>query len=81
MKDFIDYMIPPLVSYLDRDLVGNGKKVLGLMKTTGMFSVQKKGIQNLYSHLNDPENPYTRALRNLKQELNENVRKKLLGEQ
>jgi MoaA/NifB/PqqE/SkfB family radical SAM enzyme len=29
--------------------------------------------------LNDPENPYTRALLDLKQELNENVRKKLLG--
>jgi MoaA/NifB/PqqE/SkfB family radical SAM enzyme len=79
MKEFIDYMIPPLVSYLDRDLVGNGKKVLGLMKATGMYKVQKAGIQNLYNHLNDPENPYTKALQHLGEDLNENVRKKLLG--
>lgn len=79
MKDPIDYIITPVVNYLDKDLVGNGKKFLRLMNSMGLAKIQKTGMQNLLKQIDDPNNPYTLALQNIKNELNTNVRKKLLG--
>jgi MoaA/NifB/PqqE/SkfB family radical SAM enzyme len=79
MKDLIDMLIPPVVNYLDRDLVGNGKKMIRFMNTMGIGKIQKAGMQNLMAQIDDPNNPYTIALQNLTNELNPNVRKKLLG--
>ena len=79
MKPILDYLVPPVVSYLDKDYIENGKKLIRFMNRFGLGKVQQNAKDNLMNMLNDPENPYHIAIRNAHKELNANVRQKLLG--
>jgi MoaA/NifB/PqqE/SkfB family radical SAM enzyme len=79
MKDLIDYVIPPVVNYLDKDLVGNGKKFLRFMNALKLGQTQRGNMKSILAHIDDPGNPYTLAVQKLKDELNPNVRRKLIG--
>ncbi len=79
MKPILDYLVPPVVSYLDKDYIENGKKLIRFMNRFGLGKVQQNAKDNLMNMLNDPENPYHIAIRNAHKELNVNVRQKLLG--
>jgi MoaA/NifB/PqqE/SkfB family radical SAM enzyme len=79
MKCLTDLLIPPFVNYLDRDLIGNSKKVINLIQSVGIYRGHKSHIAAIYNKLEDPSNPYHKAVKNMHLELHENVRKKFIG--
>ncbi len=79
MKRITDLLLPQLVNYLDKDLIGNSKKVINIIQSAGIYKGHKTHISEVYKKLEDPADPYHRAIKNLKTELHENVRKKFIG--
>ncbi len=79
MKRPVNFIIPHLTNFLDRDLIKNPKRALDFMSTTKFIKVQKDGRKQINEILEDPENPWHRFIRNMKQDLNENARKKMIG--
>jgi MoaA/NifB/PqqE/SkfB family radical SAM enzyme len=67
------------VKYLDRDLVKNSKNTLNFLNFTGLYKVQTEAKRKIYEQLDNPENPWHRFIKNMKRDLNDNVRKKLIG--
>ena len=79
MKTFTDILIPHLVKYLDRDLVGNSKKILQLINSLGLYKFHKGALDSIYAQLEDPTNPYYKFIKSMKEELTPNVRRKFIG--
>lgn len=79
MKSITDLLIPPLVNYLDKDLVGNSRKFLNFLNYTGIYKFQKATLDPIYAQLEDPTNPYYKFVKAMKEELSPNVRKKFVG--
>ena len=75
----IDILLPPVVNYIDKNPVANGRNIIRFMNAFGLGKVQQSAKNNLMAMLNDPENPYRQSLENAHSQLNPNVRKKLLG--
>jgi len=79
MKFATDFIIRGLVNYLDRDHIKNLKNLIDFLKFTGLYNVQPEAKRLIYERLDDPESPWYRAMKNIKRDLNKNVRKKLVG--
>ena len=79
MKKPVNLIIPALTNFLDNDLINNPKRVINFLSSTGIVKTQKDGRKQINEILEDPENPWHRFIMNMKQDLNDNVRKKLIG--
>lgn len=79
MKIARNLIIRGLVNYLDRDHIKNLKNLINFLKFMGLYRVQGEAKRLIYERLDNPENPWYRAIKNIKRDLNENVRKKLVG--
>lgn len=79
MKTFTDILMPTLVNYLDRDLVGNSKKLIQFINALGLYKFQKAAVDSIYKQLEDPSNPYCKFVQSMKTSLATNVRKKFVG--
>ena len=47
MKSIIDILLPHLVNYLDRDLVGNSKKSIQFINALGLYKFQKGAVDRV----------------------------------
>ena len=74
-----DLIIRGLVNYLDRDHIKNLKNLISFIKFSGLYNVQPEAERLIYERLDNPESPWNRAMKNIKRDLNKNVRKKLVG--
>ncbi|NOR33575.1 MAG: hypothetical protein GQ579_02720, partial [Bacteroidales bacterium] len=79
MKFATDLIIRGLVNYLDRDHIKNLKNLINFLKFTGLYNVQPEAKRLIYERLDNPENPWCRAIKNIKCDLNKNFCKKLVG--
>ena len=79
MKFLTNLIIKGLVNYLDRDHVKNLKNLISFIKFSGLYNVQPEAERLIYERLDNPESPWNRAMKNIKRDLNKNVRKKLVG--
>ena len=79
MKRPVNLIIPSMANFLDKDLINNTKRALNLISSSRFIKVQKDSRKQINEILEDPENPWHRFIVNMKQDLNENARKKLIG--
>jgi MoaA/NifB/PqqE/SkfB family radical SAM enzyme len=79
MNKVENFFVEQLVNYIDKDNVNNTKNVLRTINTLGLFRLQRKKADLIFKQLNNPENQWHDFIRNMKTVINENARKKLIG--
>jgi len=79
MRTVENYFVEQLVNYIDKDHVNNTKNVLNTINALGLYRLQRKKADLIFQQLENPENQWHGFIRNMKSELNENARKKLIG--
>ena len=79
MEKVENFFVEQLVRFIDKDHIENTKKVLNTINTLGLFRLQRKKADQIFRQLDNPENQWHDFIRSMKSEVNENSRKKLIG--
>jgi MoaA/NifB/PqqE/SkfB family radical SAM enzyme len=79
MNKFTHWSIPGIVRYLDRDLVQNSKNLLNFLNAIGLAKIQKGPKNLIYEKLEDKDGPWYQFIQDMKHNLNDNARRKLIG--